>query len=127
HLTASRGGIVNISSSLARQGAANLVPYSMSKAALSNMTRALSGPFAKEGIRINALNLGWTLTPNERALHVETSGWSEDWPEEMGARQPLGRLLLPEDVGPMVVYLLSQEARMITGQVWDFDQRSFGS
>lgn len=127
HLQSSRGSVVNISSSLARQGAGNLVPYSMSKAALAVMTRAVSGDLARKGIRINGLNLGWTLTPNERELNVKTNGWAEDWPEEMGPRQPLGRLLFPEDVAGMVAYLLSDDARMITGQVWDFDQRSFGS
>ena len=126
HLQASRGSVVSIGSSLARHPAPNLVPYSMSKAALAAMTRALSRDFAKDGIRINALNLGWTLTPNERALNVETNGWAEDWPDTIGQKQPFGRLLLPEDVGPMVAYLLSDEARMITGQVWDFDQQSFG-
>ena len=54
HLKASQGSIVNIGSSLARQGAGNLVPYSMSKAALANMTRAISGELAKDGVRINA-------------------------------------------------------------------------
>jgi NAD(P)-dependent dehydrogenase (short-subunit alcohol dehydrogenase family) len=90
------------------------------------MTRAVSGELARDGIRINSLNLGWTLTPNERTLQVETGGWAEDWPDTMGPRQPFGRLLLPEDVAGMVAYLLSDEARMINGQVWDFDQRSFG-
>jgi len=125
HLKASRGSIVNISSSLARQGSPNMVPYSMSKAALANMTRALSRSLAEDGVRINGLNLGWTLTPNERALNVETNDWSEDWPETLGEKMPLGRLLLPADIAAMVAYLLSDEAQMITGQVWDFDQRSF--
>lgn len=127
HLETSHGSVVNIGSSLARQGSGNLIPYSMSKAALANMTRALSGDLARRSVRINGLNLGWTLTPNERQLNVETSGWAEDWPESVGANQPLGRLLLPEDIAAMVGYLLSEEARMVTGQVWDFDQRSFGS
>ncbi len=126
HLKASRGSIVNIGSSLARGGAPNLLPYSMSKAALANMTRALSGALAEDRIRINGLNLGWTLTPNERLLHVETQSRAEDWPDEVGARQPFGRLLLPKDVASIVAYLLSDEAEMITGQVWDFEQRSFG-
>lgn len=127
HLKASGGSVVNISSSLSRQGAGNLVPYSMSKAALSVMTRAVSGELAKDRVRINGLNLGWTLTPNERELNVKTNGWAEDWPETVGEKQPFGRLLLPEDVGGMVAYLLSSEAQMINGQVWDFEQRSFGS
>lgn len=126
HLKESQGRVVNISSSLARHGAGNLVPYSMSKAALANLTRAISGQLAKDGIRINGLNLGWTLTPNERELNIKTSDWSEDWPETMGAKQPFGRLLLPEDVAGMVSYLFSEDAGMMNGQVWDFDQRSFG-
>lgn len=127
HLKASGGSVVNIGSSLARQGAGNLVPYSMSKAALAVMTRAISGQLARDGIRINGLNIGWTLTPNEQSLQINTGGWAENWPEEMGPRQPFGRLLSPEDIAGMVAYLLSEDARMITGQVWDFDQRSFGS
>ena len=126
HLRASRGGIVNVGSSLARRGSPNLVPYSMSKAALATMTRAVAGEFAEGGVRINALNLGWTLTPNERTLNIRTNGWSEDWPETIGAKQPLGRLLLPEDIAGMVAYLLSEDGQMVTGQVWDFDQNSFG-
>lgn len=126
YLRESRGSIVNIGSSLARQGASNLVPYSMSKAALANLTRSISGQLANDGIRINALNLGWTLTENERVLNIKTSDWAEDWPDTMGERQPFGRLLLPADIGAMVAYLFSDDARMVNGQVWDFDQRSFG-
>ena len=120
------GSVVNIGSVNARVGGGDLVPYSMSKAALGNMTRTLAGPLSGERIRINALNLGWTLTPNERQLLVEAAGWAEDWPETTAPRMPLGRLLLPEDAAAMACYLLSDEAAMITGQVWDFDQRAHG-
>ncbi len=120
------GGVVNIGSVHARRGGPNMVPYAMSKAALANLTRTLADPLAKDRIRINALNLGWTLTPNERALLVRENRWEEDWPETMAERMPLGRLLLPEDVAATVCYLLSDEAAMITGQVWDLDQRSHG-
>ena len=126
HLKASRGGVVNIGSVNALRGSAALVPYSMSKAALATLTRSLSGVLAPDGVRINCLHLGWTLTPNERALLMETAGWNEDWPEEMAARMPLGRLLEPADVAGLVAYLLSDEAAMVTGQVWDFDQRTHG-
>ena len=120
------GAIVNIGSVQARRGGANMVPYAMSKAALANLTRTLAEPLAKEGVRINALNLGWTLTPNERRLLMDTNGWDEGWPEEMAARMPLGRLMSPEDVAATVCHLLSDEAAMVTGQVWDLDQRSHG-
>lgn len=117
------GSVVNIGSVNAHATGEELLPYGMSKAALENLTRTLAGPLARDRTRINALNLGWTLTPNERRLLVETNGWAEDWPETTGARMPFGRLLLPEDVAAMACYLLSDEAAMVTGQVWGFDQR----
>ncbi len=120
------GSIVNIGSVNAHKTGQELLPYGMSKAALSSMTRTLADPLAQDRIRVNALNLGWTLTPNERRLLVDTAGWAEDWPEKTAERMPLGRLLSPEDVAGMVCYLLSDEAAMITGQSWDFDQRSHG-
>lgn len=126
HLKEAKGAVVNIASVHARRGGGNMVPYAMSKAALANMTRSLADPLAKEAIRINGLNLGWTLTPNERALLMKEHGWAEDWPETMGEKMPLGRLMQPAEVAAMVCYLLSDEAAMITGQVWDFDQRSHG-
>lgn len=116
--------IVNIGSVNGHRAAADLLPYGMSKAALMNLTRSLSGVLAEKGIRINGLNLGWTLTPNERKLLMETAGWSEDWPETMGERMPFKRLMRPEDVAPTACLLLSEEASMVTGQMWDFDQRS---
>ncbi|RYG24386.1 SDR family oxidoreductase, partial [bacterium] len=126
HLKAAKGSAVNIGSVNAHKTGDHLLVYGMSKAALVNLTRSLSGPFAKEGIRINGLNLGWTLTPNERKLLMETSGWAEDWPETMGEKMPFGRLMRPEEVAAMVCYLLSDEACMISGQMWDFDQHSHG-
>ena len=126
HLEVSGGAVVNIGSVNAHRTAANLLPYGMSKAALMNLTRTLSGKLAESGARINGLNLGWTLTPNERRLLVDGDGWAEDWPETVGARMPLKRLFLPADVAAMVAYLLSDEASMVTGQMWDFDQRPLG-
>ncbi len=120
------GSVVNIGSVNAHQTGEELLPYGMSKAALENLTRTLAAPLAKEGTRINALNLGWTLTSNERRLLMETAGWAEDWPETTGARMPFGRLLLPSDVAAAVGYLLSDEAAMVSGQVWDLDQRPHG-
>ena len=124
HLKESRGSIVNIGSINGHRTVADLLPYGMSKAALMNLTRTLAEPLAKDGIRINGLNLGWVLTPNERKLLMETAGWAEDWPDTMGEKMPFGRMMKPEEVGAMVCYLLSPEACMISGQMWDFDQRA---
>lgn len=123
HLKETKGGIVNIGSVHANRGSAGLLPYAMSKAALANMTKTLAEPLSADGIRINQLNLGWTLTPNEQALVAKTNGWEDDWPARMGEKMPFGRLLSPEDVAATACFLLSPEGSMITGQVWGMDQR----
>jgi len=123
HLKESRGGIVNIGSVHANRGSASLLPYAMSKAALANMTKTLAEPLSADGIRINQLNLGWTLTPNEQVLVAEANGWEDDWPARMAEKMPFGRLLSPEDVAAATCLLLSPEGSMITGQVWGLDQR----
>ena len=117
------GSIVNVGSVNAFRGGTDLVPYAMSKAALATMTRTLAEGLARDRVRINALNIGWTLTEGERALLVAQYGWDEDWPEKTAERMPLGRMLLPEDAAAAAVFLLSDESKMISGQVWGLDQR----
>ena len=53
-------------------------------------------------------------------------GQPEDWQAAADASRPLGRLLRPDDIAPMVTYLLSDAARMVTGSVIDFDQTVHG-
>ena len=117
------GSIVNIGSVNAFRGGDDLVPYAMSKAALATMTRTLAEGAGEASNRINALHLGWTLTEGERALLVAQYGWDEDWPEKTAERMPLGRMLLPEDAAAAACFLLADESRMISGQVWGLDQR----
>lgn len=123
HLKETRGGIVNIGSVHANRGSANLLQYAMSKAALANLTKTLAEPLSTDGVRINQLNLGWTLTPNEQTLVAKTNGWEQDWPDRMAEKMPFGRLLSPADIAAAVCFLLSEEGVMITGQVWGLDQR----
>ena len=54
-------------------------------------------------------------------------GAPEDWLTEADASQPLGRLLRPDDIAPMVTHLLSDAAVMITGSVMDYDQTVLGT
>ena len=54
-------------------------------------------------------------------------GQPEDWREAADASRPFGRLLRPDDIAPMVTYLLSDAAEMVTGSVIDFDQTVHGS
>ncbi|MGQ0485431.1 MAG: oxidoreductase [Hyphomicrobiales bacterium] len=124
---AESGVIVNVSSMLAHGGPPNLVTYSASKGALVTLTRAAANAVKREGIRIFAINLGWTLTDGEQALQTSFHGMPEDWAERIGRRMPAGRLIRPEDVAALCAYLVSPSAQMMTGAVIDFEQMPVGT
>ena len=99
-----------------------MVVYAICKGGLMTMTRNLADAHGAEGIRVNQLNVGWTLTPNEIALK-KTEGLPEDWPSRLPRMfAPAGRLLSPEDTAWAAVYFLSDEAFMINGAILDVEQ-----
>jgi NAD(P)-dependent dehydrogenase (short-subunit alcohol dehydrogenase family) len=123
HLRRNGGGsILNIGSINAYCGEKNLCIYSACKGALMTLTRNVADAHAAEGIRVNQLNVGWTLTPNERALKTK-EGLPGDWPSRLPrAFAPSGHLLSPEDIAWAAVYFLSDESALINGTVLDLEQ-----
>lgn len=123
HFRAQGGGkVVNIGSSNAYCGERNLLAYSLTKAALMVLTRNLGDAHGAEGVRVNQLNIGWTLSDSEYALKI-SEGLPPDWPERLPKSvAPSGGLQTPEDVAALVAWLLSDEAPRVNGQVWDFEQ-----
>jgi NAD(P)-dependent dehydrogenase (short-subunit alcohol dehydrogenase family) len=116
------GRVLNIGSMNAYCGERNQFIYSICKGGLMTLTRNLADAYGAEGIRVNQLNVGWTLTPNEFALKMK-EGLPEDWPERVSRTfAPSGRLLSPEDVAWAAVYFLSDEAALINGAVLDVEQ-----
>jgi NAD(P)-dependent dehydrogenase (short-subunit alcohol dehydrogenase family) len=116
------GRVLNIGSINAYCGERNQLAYSISKGGLMTMTRNLADAHGTEGIRVNQLNVGWTLTPNEFALKIK-EGLPEDWPARVGKQfAPSGRLLSPEEIAWAAVYFLSDEAALINGAVLDLEQ-----
>jgi NAD(P)-dependent dehydrogenase (short-subunit alcohol dehydrogenase family) len=113
----SGGSIVNISSIAAKGGAPFIMAYSASKAALNVLTANNAAELAPHGIRVNAINMGWTCTENENALMVKKGG--PDWLVKADASLPMKRLLRPVDVACTVLFLLSPAATMITGNCYD--------
>jgi NAD(P)-dependent dehydrogenase (short-subunit alcohol dehydrogenase family) len=123
HLRKRGGGrILNIGSVNAYCGEKTQLIYSVCKGGLMTMTRNLADAHAAEGIRVNQLNVGWTLTPNEHALKMR-EGLPEDWPSRLStALAPAGRLLSPQDIAWAAVYFLSDEAALVNGAVLDLEQ-----
>jgi NAD(P)-dependent dehydrogenase (short-subunit alcohol dehydrogenase family) len=119
------GSVVNIITMSSHGGEPVLTAYASSKGALVTLTRNAGYSLQPDRIRVNGLNIGWTATEGEHGVQTET-GRPEDWLAEADATSPLGRLLRPDDISPMVTYLLSDAAKMVTGSVIDFDQTVHG-
>lgn len=111
-----RGSIVNICSVAAHGGAPFIMTYSASKAALVNMTRNNAAELAPKGIRVNAINVGWTLTDNEYERQRRNTG-NDNWATKADDIVPLGRILRPDDVAATVGFLLSDSAGMMSGSI----------
>ncbi len=117
-----QGVIVNICSMLAYGGPPFLLAYSASKAALATLTKGAANTLKRDRVRVFGVNLGWTVTPSEHRVQTERHGLPADWAERIGAKQPFGRLLIPDDVADLVAFLISPGARMMTGAIIDLDQ-----
>ena len=111
------GAIVNISSITAQQSAHGRTAYAASKAALDSMTRSLALEWAEHGIRVNAVAPSHTAT--ERLKQAIQAGKLEH--DAIVQRIPLGRFAEPDEIADAVVFLCSDQARFITGQVLAVD------
>jgi NAD(P)-dependent dehydrogenase (short-subunit alcohol dehydrogenase family) len=112
-----RGAIVNIASWNGKLGAPNFAAYSATKAAVIALTQALAREVAAAGIRVNAVCPG-IVAGTDMRREVEVHGAALGLPpsEERARAIPLGRLAEPEDVANVVAFLVSDEARYMTGQ-----------
>jgi NAD(P)-dependent dehydrogenase (short-subunit alcohol dehydrogenase family) len=115
------GSIVNIITMASHGGEPALTAYAASKGALAVLTRNAGYSLQPDRIRVNGLNIGWTATEGEHRIQNR-----ENWLADADASRPFGRLLRPADIAPMVTYLLSDAAQMVTGSVIDFDQTVHG-
>lgn len=115
------GVVVNVGSINAYSGEPNLLAYSVAKGALTTMTRNLGDTLARERIRVNQVNPGWTLTPNEEVL--KTSDLGDGWEARLPASSaPSGRIFRPTEIAEHVVFWLSEAAGPVSGTVIDVEQ-----
>jgi NAD(P)-dependent dehydrogenase (short-subunit alcohol dehydrogenase family) len=120
------GSIVNIGSVNAYIGEPKLGPYAVSKGGLMTLTRNAASALGKYRIRVNQLNVGWTLTEGEdRVKRAEGKG--DEWVAEAAATRPFGRLLHPSDVAAAVEYFASDRGAFVSGAVLDVEQFPVGA
>ncbi len=107
-----RGSIINLASQAIQGHAPNSVHYTSSKTGIVGMTRAIAREIAHYGIRVNCIAPGLTDTAQPRYGHTEAEL------VEMAKEIPLGRLIQPEEIAKMALFLCSDHAKMITGQTY---------
>lgn len=110
--TAGAGVVINVSSTSAVRGDVNYAAYSSSKAALHALTRSLAASHAKRGIRANTVAAGFVMTDAARRnvgpMKLDILARSRLVPDPG----------TPEDVAALVAFLVSDEARYLTGQTY---------
>ncbi|MDO5605432.1 MAG: SDR family oxidoreductase [Paracoccus sp. (in: a-proteobacteria)] len=111
--TASILNMASMASSI--KGFVNRTAYGASKAAVIGLTKAIAADFVTEGIRCNALCPGTVDTPSLRG-RIAAAADPVQAEKDFIARQPMGRLATVDDITPMVLYLLSDDSRFVTGQ-----------
>ena len=105
-----RGSIINFGSVVGLRGLPGGAAYTASKGAIAAMTKGVAREVAKAGIRVNCLAPGWIETP----ILVNMD---QDSRERLLQSIPMGRLGTPEEMAAVVVFLASDEASYMTGQV----------
>jgi NAD(P)-dependent dehydrogenase (short-subunit alcohol dehydrogenase family) len=113
-IKAGGGSVINMTSMTALMGTTGRDCYTAAKGGVAAITRSIAATYAKQGIRVNAIAPGMTLTPRVMARTRQPEV------QELAARHLLG-LAEPLDVANLAVYLASDESRVVTGQVMSVD------
>lgn len=126
HLKNRGGSIVNIGSVNAYVGETKLLAYSATKGGLMTLTKNAAADLRRYRIRVNVINVGWTLTEGEDCVMRQDTG-RDDWLEAAEQTRPFGRLLLPADIARAALFFASDDSALITGSALDFEQNPVGA
>ncbi|QHQ33784.1 SDR family NAD(P)-dependent oxidoreductase [Algicella marina] len=109
----SLGAIVNVTSIASRRTLPELMAYSAVSASLDQLTRSMAVAFAAKGIRVNAIALGSVMSATLRTALKDRDGLQEN----LTAVTPLGRIGEAEEAAEVAVFLASDAASFVTGQI----------
>lgn len=114
------GRIVSLSSATALHGQAELMHYAAAKAGIVGLTRSLARAVGDDGITVNAVTTGRTLTDGFQKWFDEGT-LSRAETEASRANQAIKRLAMPEDIVGTIAFLVSDDAAYMTGQLLNVD------
>jgi 3-oxoacyl-[acyl-carrier protein] reductase len=106
------GSIINVSSVVATLAPPTASVYSATKAAVDTVTRSLAKELGPRRIRVNSINPGMIETEGFHAAGLAES----DFRKQVETQTPLGRIGQPGDIGPVAVFLASNDSGWITGE-----------
>jgi NAD(P)-dependent dehydrogenase (short-subunit alcohol dehydrogenase family) len=112
HLRETKGSIVNISSTRALMSEPNTIAYSTSKGGVLALTHSLAMSLGPD-INVNAISPGWISVGEWKKQSIRNK---PSLREVDHSQHPVGRVGKPEDIASMVLYLISEKAKFITGQ-----------
>jgi len=112
-----QGSIINLSSIAARRTHPELMAYSVSSAAMDQMTRSLSVALAPHRIRVNSIAFGSVMSASLKSVLRENRAYRED----IEAHTPLGRIASPTELTKTAQFLASEASGFMTGQVVTLD------
>ena len=110
------GSIINFGSISWHLGQGGMPAYTTSKAAIEGLTRSFARDLGADNIRVNCVIPGWIITERQKTLWLTPEGEARTL-----AAQCLKRMLGPDDVARMVLWLASDDSRMCTSQCWTVD------
>ena len=111
------GSIINLSSIAARQIQPELMGYSISAAAVQQMTRSMALVLAKHRVRVNCISFGSVMSGSLRAAVADNREWRDD----IRSHTPLGRIASPNELCEAVQFLAAESSGFMTGEVMVID------
>ena len=111
-LSQGKGRIINIGSGTSVFGFPGIVPYCAARGGMTQMTKALAAEWSPNGITVNVIAPGWFKTAQNAVLYEDPQ-----WVANVVEKIPAGRTGLPDDMDGAVVFLASDAAEYVTGQL----------